>query len=253
MTASIAQASALAHLQAWYRTPLGQEVARLECACAQRMLSTTFGYYLAQIGATETFQDALLASRIRHRILLPCEPHSLAGGAQIIAREDRLPLAADSIDAILLPHTLDFTPSPRAVLGEVERVLIPEGRVIIIGFNALSSWGLRRLLWARREMPWCGRFRTASQVEDWLGALGCEIERRETLMFCPPLTRMQGTRCGLLDRVGRRLWPAMGGIYVIRAVKRVAILTPLKPVRSKHRAILAGSAVRPTTRGTGHA
>ena len=64
-----------------------------------------------------------------------------------MADPTRLPLASDRLDAVLLPHTLDFVPDPRQVLREVERVLIPEGRVVILGFNALSSWGLVRLLY----------------------------------------------------------------------------------------------------------
>ncbi len=51
----------------------------------------------------------------------------------------------DSIDLVFLPHTLEFSADPHQVLRETERVLIPEGRVIILGFNPLSSLGLWRL------------------------------------------------------------------------------------------------------------
>ncbi|EXJ16256.1 class I SAM-dependent methyltransferase [Imhoffiella purpurea] len=252
MIVSIHQESPLARLQDWYRTPLGQGVARLECASVQRLLNTTFGYYLVQIGATEAFRDVLAASRIRHRILMPIEPPGTAG-AQVLGAADQLPFASDSIDAVLLPHTLDFAADPRAVVAEVERVLIPEGRVLVVGFNALSPWGLRRLLWrSKGRMPWCGRFHLSTQVRDLLAEHGCDLECCEYSLFCPPLARFQGGRCSAFDAIGRRFWPALGAVYVIRAVKRVATVTPLRPRLTNPSALLSGRAVRPTTRGTGH-
>ncbi|NEV64258.1 class I SAM-dependent methyltransferase [Thiorhodococcus minor] len=248
------QASPLSQLEGWFRSPLGEEVARLESEAVQRLLANTFGYYLVQVGATDSFSEALASSRIRHRIQLPIEPSSVREPASIVGLPDQLPLASDSIDAALLPHTLDFANDPRMVLGEVERVLIPEGRVIVIGFNALSAWGLRRAVWrSKQRMPWCGRFFLAPRVEGWLGELGFDIEVREALVFCPPIDSLRGRRCARMERLGKRLWPMLGAVYVIRAVKRVVTLTPIKPARAKPSALLAGGAVRPTTRGTGHA
>lgn len=245
--------SPLARLQEWYRSPLGAEVAAIEDSCAQRLLNDTFGYFLVQIGATESFRAAMASTRIRHRILMPCVTETSAGTVQIVGAPSQLPFAADAIDAVFLPHTLDFWPKPRAVLREVERVLIPEGRVIVMGFNALSLWGLVSLVQRRTgAMPWCGHFRTAHTVEDWLSVLGFDIECRESLIFRPPITAALGPGLASFDEIGRRVGPALGGIYVIRAVKRVATLTPLRP-SWRRRALLPGRAVEPTTRGVGDA
>lgn len=253
MTVRKGPGSPLAELQDWYRLPLGAEVAALESACVQRLLSDTFGYYLVQIGVTESFRDAMASSRIRHRILMPCEQPSGHGGREIVGLPSRLPLASDSIDALLLPHTLDFSPDPQAVLREAERVLIPEGRVILLGFNALSAWGLWSLLHGSgTQVPWCGHFRTAFQIEVWLSMLGFDIERREHIMFRPPFRRALGPSCAAFDTLGRRLWPILGGVYLIRAVKRVATLTPLRPAWGR-RSLLRGGAAEPTTRRAGHA
>lgn len=253
MILSTRQEFPLAHLQDWYRTPLGREVARLECASVQGLLNTTFGYHLVQIGATEVFREVLASSRIRHRVLMPFESEPGLDGPRVVGAVHQLPFASDSIDAVLLPHTLDFVSDPRGVLDEVERILIPEGRVLIVGFNALSSWGARRLLWrSKRRMPWCGRFHRPGQVRNWLSARGCDLECCEYRLFCPPLVSLQGARCAAFDLLGRRFWPILGGIYVMRAVKRVATVTPLRPRLANPSALLSGRAVRPTTRGTGH-
>jgi SAM-dependent methyltransferase len=241
-------------LQAWYRSALGAEVAGIECDGVQRLLANTFGYYLVQVGASEGFGEALAASRIRHRIRLSgARSANAALGSTVVGDPTALPLASDSIDAILLPHVMEYSNQPRAVLAEVERVLIPEGRLVLLGFDPLSLWGLGRLWWpVHGRPPWNGRWRLAAQVERWLSEQGFEIEARERALFCPPFILPRGRRCLAVESLGRRFWPFFGGLYIIRAVKRVATLTPIKPYRAKRCALLPGGAVRPTTRGTGH-
>lgn len=241
-------------LQAWYRSALGVEVARIESDCVQRLLANIFGYYLVQVGAGESFGEALAASRIRHRILLSALQSSPGfAGPTVFGDPTALPLASDSLDAILLPHVLESSDQPRAILAEVERVLIPEGRLILLGFNPLSLWGLGRLWWpVCRRPPWNGRWRLVVQVERWLNELGFEIEARERALFGPPFVSPAGRWCLTSESLGRRFWPLFGGLYAIRAVKRVATLTPIKPYRASRHALLPGGAVRPTTRGAGH-
>lgn len=240
---------AFARLEEWYASPLGFEVVTRESVCLQGMLGDVFGYYLVQVGIADSFQEALAASRIRHRVLVPCVPPGDHRGLSAVGDPTRLPLASDSVDAVLLPHTLDFAADSRQVLREVERVLIPEGRVFVLGFNALSTWGLVRLLYRTggQRAPWCGRFLTPYRVEDWLSLLGFDVERREHILFQPPVRRALGTRLPSLERIGRRLWPALGAVYVIRAVKRVSTLTPIKPMWPARRALVS-SAIEPTVR-----
>jgi SAM-dependent methyltransferase len=57
---------------------------------------------------------------------------------------DALPFPNQSLDLVLLPHTLELARDPHDTLREVERVLVPEGRVVIVGFNPASLWGLRQ-------------------------------------------------------------------------------------------------------------
>ncbi|MCK7576079.1 MAG: class I SAM-dependent methyltransferase [Chromatiales bacterium] len=191
-------------LQAWYRSVLGAEVARIECAGVQRLLANVFGYYLIQVGASEGFGEALAASRIRHRIRLSGgRSGDGVRGPTVIGDPTALPLASDSIDAVLLPHVLEYSDQPRAILAEVERVLIPEGRLVLLGFNPLSLWGLGHLGWpACRRPPWNGRWRLAVQVERWLTEQGFEIEARERALFCPPSLLRPDRAVRLLSRSG---------------------------------------------------
>jgi SAM-dependent methyltransferase len=238
-------------LDAWYRSTLGSELVEQEVQCLERMLRDTFGYYLLQVGGGTGFSEAIRTSRIRQRVYLPSTAVPKSGGYQVVAAPNRLPIAADSVDTVVLLHTLEFADDARQVLREAERILIPEGRVVVFGFNALSMWGAWRL--ARRgqgRVPWCGKFLTPFRIGDWLSLLGFDVEAHEMMMFRPPWRRALLQQLSFLDTMGRRFWPALGGVYAIKAVKRVSTLTPLRPLWKNRRPVLAGGAVGPTTRGT---
>jgi len=243
--------ASLAPLDVWYGSTLGWELAGQEARCLERMLGDTFGYYLLQVGGGTALSEAIQVSRVRRRILLlpTAAPYSL--GLQLVAAPERLPIAADSVDLVVLPHTLEFADDARQVLREAERVLIPEGRLVVLGFNALSLWGLwRPVRRGQGGVPWCGRFLTSFRVCDWLSLLGFDIELRETMMFRPPWRRALLRQFSFLDTLGRRFWPVLGGVYAMRAVKRVSTLTPLWTSWNRRRPVLAAGAVEPTTRET---
>jgi SAM-dependent methyltransferase len=254
MTASSMRDDPLARLEEWYGTPLGRELLTEESDCLDRMLRDTFGYYLLQVGIAGQFQDAITASRIRHHILLPASRRPLTLGAQMVASPSHFPVATDSVDVVFLPHVLEFARDARQVLREAERVLIPEGRVIVIGFNALSLWGGWRLIrGGQGRVPWSGNFLTPFRIGDWMSLLGFQIETQEMIMFRPPWRRALLHRLSFLASLGRRYWPLLAGVYVIRGVKRVSTLTPVRPSWQTRRRVLAGGAVEPTARQNGRA
>ena len=132
---------------------------------------------------------------------------------------------------VLPPHVLESSAHPHRVLREVERVLVPEGSVVISGFNPLSLWGLRRLL-ARRgaEAPWSGHYRSAMRIRDWLTLLGFEIQESRFGCYAPPLRTPQWLeRWGCIDRAGSRWWPVLGAGYLLHGVKRVQGMRLITP------------------------
>ena len=136
------------------------------------------------------------------------------------------------------------------MLREADRILIPEGRLIILGFNPWSLWGLWRIFRRRSgRVPWCGRFLSLGRVTDWLSLLGFDVETIGSLMFRPPL-RHKGlmNRFAIMERLGAHWWPIMSGVYLLVAVKRVSTLTPLKPGWKLPTSSLGGRAIEPTTR-----
>ncbi len=242
-------------LRRWFAADPGRLLVSQELACVERLLPGLFGYYLVQVGGMASLTDSLRLSPIRTHVLVDALAEGDSPVVRILAEPPRLPLATDAIDAVLLPHTLDFSSDPHQVLREAERILIPEGRVIILGFNPWSLWGAWRIVrrfGSRDGVPWCGRFLSLGRVQDWLTLLGFELEVTEHLMFSPPL-KSHGvmSRLGFLESTGQRWWPMFGGVYVIQAVKRVSTLTPIEPRWKKARSkILGTGAIEPTTRNS---
>lgn len=241
-----------AGLAAWYRRWPGELVSKAECKLLAEMTSGLFGYQLVQLGSLGPGQDFLASCPIRQHTVVD------VGGAdkpgQLRASPEALPIACDSIDAVLLPHTLDFAADPHQVLREVDRILIPEGRLLITGFNPWSLWGLWRLLRRlfnrdRQETPWCGHFLSYSRLQDWLTLMGFDIERTDVRIFRPPFRRESTLkRLAFMESLGQRYWPMLSGVYVIKAVKRVSTLRPVGPVWKRSPAV-GRRAIEPSTRG----
>ncbi len=233
----------------WYAQSSGALLFEAEQRELEGLLGGCFGYYLVQIGALGTPTEPLGLGSQRSRVLLGPVPPTHDGVIPLCSELQRLPIASDSVDLVLLPHTLDFFGDPHRILREVERILIPEGRVIVYGFNPWSLWGVARLFRAGRGVPWCGRFLAPRRVEDWLGLLGFDVESSETLMFRPPFhSRWINRGLHRLEGAGQRLWSRFGGVYMIQAVKRVARPTPVGPVWRLRSVVLGGRMIEPTTR-----
>ncbi len=233
-----------AQLNHWFDTPLGERLLSTEMQVLTEILPHLFGFHLVQVGGMG--QGRLLdSSRISHRCVLSRYPEVAKTQYDCLqATADALPFATDSVDVVVLPHILEFEDYPHEVLREVQRVLTPEGHVVILGFNPLSSWGVWRWIWSRRESaPWCGRFLPILRIKDWLALLGLELIEQQTCFFTLPLQRQHCTQSSrLLNYLGERWLNQMGAVYVLVARKRVMSLTPIRP-RWKHRPALVTSGV----------
>ncbi|MBC7710317.1 MAG: methyltransferase domain-containing protein [Rhizobacter sp.] len=219
----------------WLESSLGRYVVAREQAIYDRVLPDLFGFYALQIGGAS--MPLLETSRVTHKFTLAWDTN-----ASLLAEPDQLPFAENQFDVIVLPHTLEFQALPHEVLREVFRVLRPEGRLLMTGFNPYSLFGIKRYFGRERSGPWAGEFISLSRAKDWLTLLGFDIVGGQLDCYNVPaksdatLQRLSG-----FETAGDRWWPFAGGVYFLHAVKRVAGVRLLKPnwVRTPRRKRIA--------------
>ena len=149
-----------------------------------------------------------------------------------------LPFSANSLDLLVLPHTLELSQDPHATLREVERVLVPEGRVVISGLNPTSLWAMRqqrahfyqRFGHSDLFLPEAGEFIGYWRLRDWLRLLNFEVESGRFGCYRPAFeTDKWLSRFKWMDKAGGRWWPIFGAVYFLVAVKRVRGMRLLEP------------------------
>jgi SAM-dependent methyltransferase len=264
----------IVELGAWLQTAPGRYLLAWIQDRLDREVCDAFGFHAVQLGLPQL--DGLRANRMRHRWVasdslhvpeaVPFEfPVAVEGGisTQPIDRPlslhcefDALPFPNASIDLVVLPHSLELARDPHRALREVERVLVPEGRVIIAGFNPASLWGLRQRggqllhrMGIGRErslfLPRAGDFIGYRRLRDWLRLLGFEVEAGRFGCWRPPVSsEVWLERWRWMDRLGEHWWPVLGAVYFVVAVKRVRGMRLVGLLKNeKRRAVAAPAAV----------
>lgn len=232
-----------ASIDDWYRGETGQYLLNELEQLVSPILSTTFGYYSLQIGCPLTAEQLQQNCRVKHHFTLD----DIAAPAEVHANPSMLPVATDSVDLVILMHHLSNTSEPHAVLREAFRILIPEGKLIIIDFNPLSLWGLRNFFQSWLEhVPFKGHFYTAGRIDDWMRLLGFDQEGCYRAGYLPPLQRTSITRHLSWLEKGTRSWlPALGALNLLVYTKNISPLTPVRH-RWVTRKILPGKIARPS-------
>ena len=230
-------------LDNWLQSPAGAYVRAYEQACLDELTVDIFGFNAVQIGVPQL--DALAASRMPNKWQAATRTSNAdelafaAGGRQIAVAVDfeELPFATSSVDLVVLPHVLEFAAEPHQVLREVERVLIPEGQVIIFGFNPASLWGLRqgvRRVVRSDYLPESGEFISMPRLKDWLKLLNLGVTRSHFGCYAPPCrTAHWLSRFTMMESAGGRWWPYFGAVYVVHAIKRVKGMHIIGPAWNK--------------------
>ena len=237
-------------LSQWFRQEPGNGLSNLERAYIDQALSNLFGYHILQVGNLNNI-SLISNSRITNKVILDFfrdkDAHSQTN---LVADSEYFPIESETMDVVVMPHTLEFESSPHQVLREANRVLIGEGHLIITGFNPWSLWGLWRLLLAwRDEPPWSGKFIALNRIKDWLSLLDFEVVESQHFYFRPPFKNARLMNSLLFfEKMGKYLFPFFGGVYIIVARKRVIPLTPIKLRWHKRRRLIASGLAKPSTR-----
>jgi SAM-dependent methyltransferase len=268
---------AIIQLPQWLKTPAGEYLLAWEQRHLDQAVADVFGFHALQLGLPEL--EALGANRMPHRWLAvespplsaearaeaaagPEGPGPAKSAVALHCHFDALPFESASLDLVVLPHSLELARDPHLTLREVERVLVPEGRVLILGFNPASLWGTRQRLGRMRRrlgmgterdlfLPRAGEFIGYRRLRDWLRLLSFEVESGRFGCYIPPVTSAKWlARFSWMEKAGDRWWPPFGALYYIVAVKRVRGMRLIGLVRDEARpkAVTAPAPVAATPR-----
>ena len=206
----------ISEFRGFYQTRLGRRVSSL----IRRQLCTFWwggsslstaclGYGFPFVDETMTLL-AFMPAR-RGAIVWP----SASSVRGCLTEPDVLPLPDVQLDRLLLVHALEFEHDPGRVLDECWRVLDGAGRLMVVVPN-------RGGLWARAERSPFGHGRPFSgrQLCRLLKIHGFEPRRTYRAVFIPPLAGQFFQRfIPAIERIGARLWPALGGVLLVEADK----------------------------------
>jgi SAM-dependent methyltransferase len=216
-------------LSEWLQTPMGQYLLQWERAQVDIAVADVFGYHALQLGWPDV--AALHANRMPHQWLAVAhEIQAMTAQAVLVTDFAALPFAEASLDLLVLPHTLEFSTDPHATLREAERVLVPDGRIVICGLNPTSLWGWRqqraritqRVGLGSLYLPAGGEFIGYWRLRDWLRLLSFEVESGSFGCYRPAMrSSIWLERFAWMDKLGARYWPILGAAYCVTAVKRV--------------------------------
>jgi SAM-dependent methyltransferase len=218
---------------------LGDALVQQESRIVEEALDGIFGEQCLQLGHWGESNTFLKHARTQRTWLMDVgAPH----GRDVIGQFHNLPIQDDSIDCVVLPHVLDYSDRPHAVLREVDRVLTAHGHLVILGFKTGGLWGVRRLIPGAGLPPDADHLVPERQLRDWLQLLDMRIHVVTRYFFRWPLPAIRRASSPKWEQRGQRWWPELAACYMLTAQKRVSTLTPVKPVWSRKPKVVAGLA-----------
>ena len=225
-------------LKQWLGSDPGHYAQNWQQQQINQWLGNVFGYHAIQVGMPHW--DLLANNRILHKWYTHRynATETVAAAAQLLLCEaEHLPFANESIDLLVLPHGLETASDPHQVLREAYRVLVPEGQVIVSGFNPWSLWGGRdRLPGWECLLPIEPQYQVSPwRVADWLEVLSFEVTDEVSGCFAPLCLEQRWLqRWAFMDKLGAKWWSMLGALFMVKATKRVTHITPLGMKWAQH-------------------
>jgi len=234
-----------APLEAWLQTSLGDSLLKQEARVVEEAFDGIFGEQCLQLGQWGDPKTFLRFARTQRCALIA--EQGATDGVSVVGQLHRLPVQDDCIDAVILPHALDYSDRPHAILREVHRVLRSDGHLVVLGFRPGGLWGLRRLVPGAGLPPGELHLVSERRLRDWLKLLDMRIHGLTGYFFRWPLPGLKGMASPKWEHRGRRWWPELSACYMLSAQKRISTLTPVRPLWRKKPKVVAGLA-EPTAR-----
>lgn len=219
----------------WFQGSVGQRLLKAEKAKLDRIMPEMYGYHLMQLSAVgNTVSNTIELSRqspVTHHFSLGVRKVSVKGEEQqaaAFAEFEQLPIDSECIDVALLHHALEYSTKPHQLLREAARTVIPNGYIIVVGFNTWSFSTSKRQIGRLFSQNAQRRFHNLrrSRVLDWLQLLDFEPALLEYGDHGWPIKQEYGRK---IEACINHLFPIWGSFYVVVARKCITPMTVIKP------------------------
>jgi SAM-dependent methyltransferase len=229
-------------LENWYQSSLGTQLAHYINHILHIFLKEVYGYVAIHNGIHLITNESLCTERIKETYCV----FPKKSGENVIASPASMPFSSDTADLVSLIHSLEMSDRPHQVLREAERILIPNGHLIIVAFNPFS-WYNAKKVFLPDTAPFNRQFYQAGRVKDWLTLLNFDIVSKKYVAFRPPVSNKKiYDNLSFLEKSGPKIFPFLGGVYCYLAKKSIAGLTPININRKKSSVVIPGKFAKPT-------
>lgn len=226
----------------FYSTPLGQAAGHRIQDCIHEVWPNLTGQQILGLGYSVPYLDFYVTPSECVFAVMPAQLGVVLwpeqGPSRIVMSEDgSLPLPDQSVDRILMIHSLEHTDQPRQLLREAWRVLNGQGRLLVIVPN-------RRSMWAHLDSTPFGHGQpyTMTQLTTLLKSnLFTPISTKRALYLAPSQSRLIMGCAPFLDKIGNQILQKFSGIVCVEAMKQVYAGTPIRARKQARRTTLVGA------------
>jgi SAM-dependent methyltransferase len=222
----------IVELRDFYSSPLGEVVRRLLRIHIAKIWSNLRGARVVAIGYGTPLLRPLLGEAALVAAFMP-GPQGVAywpregPNRAVLIENHQLPLADESIDRVILMHSLETSKEGDGLLREVWRVLKSQGRVLVIAPNRHGLWAL-----SDRTPFGHGEPYSYTQLKHLMQQQGFFVDRFWSALYPPPTTiRFLSPLAEGIENIGRKLFPGLGGVILAEASKQ--LYAPLLTKKSR--------------------
>jgi hypothetical protein len=212
-------------LFAWYQTPRGKLLKELEADYLKRSITVSCQQIILQIGGLGWEDEFIDCTLYKNYTVLDTKGLG----------------CAEARNMIIIPHLLEFDAQRFQTMREVERVLKPEGLLVVLNFNPWSLWVRYQFLWDKKMADsWGGHFISRSRILDWLKLLNFEVTVSSEFNLDSVSSKQ-----GKLIADSHSFFSTA---YAIKAIKRRYSIIPLTPVKNGSARLALINSLTPSAR-----
>ncbi len=210
-------------LFAYYQTPRGKLLKELEVNYLQRSITVGCQQTILQVGGLGWENEFIDCSLYQSFSVLDAKKLGWHEACKIQAKSYALPVQCNSVDMIIVPHLLEFDSARFQTFRELERVLKPEGILLVMNFNPWSFWVRYQFLLDKRlAYSWRGHFISRSRLFDWFKLLNFDVSSK-TEFFLDSTQTKNGLNA-------LNSFSFISTAYAVKAIKRRYNPIPMTPV-----------------------